>query len=67
MSAIDHLVNGKDTIISIVSEYYFLNSKEIDGMEFRPFKSHNPSCNNIIRHSEWVFCYHRDVGVLYIE
>ena len=67
MSAIDTLKNDKDAIIAIISEHFDLHPSEIRDMGFKPFKKHNPNCKNVINHGEWIFCYHRDMGVLYIE
>lgn len=68
MSAIDTLRNDKDAIISIVSEHYILDQREIKEMKFGPFDNHPCKApKSAIRHGEWVFCYHRDTGTLYIK
>lgn len=68
MSALTNLRNDKDAIISILAEHYLLGKDEIKEMEFRPFDNHKCSTpNNVIYHGKWVFCYHRDMGVLYIK
>lgn len=68
MSAIDELRNDRDAIISIVTEHYILNEQEIEEMEIRLFDNHTCSTpDNVVEHGGWVFCYHRDMGVLYIK
>ena len=68
MSAIDTLRNDKDAIIAVLAEHYFLSSQEKKEIEFKSFGNHKCSTpDNIIYHGEWVFCYHRDIGVLYIK
>lgn len=68
MSAIETLRNDKDAIIGILSEHYLLDKDEIKEMKFRPYDNHICSTpQNTIHHGEWVFCYHRDMGVLYIK
>lgn len=66
MSALESLRNDKDAILAILSEYFDLSDKEKSSIKMRPFDNHNCS-RTAIRHGEWLFCYHREVGVLYIK
>ena len=70
MSAINTLRNDKDAIISIVSEHFIMGEDEISELQFRPFGNCEHKRVNgckVINHGEWIFCYHRDVGTLYIK
>lgn len=65
MSAIEELRNDKNALISIVAEHYILCRQEIKDIQFKKFNNHK--CPNVIQHGQWVFCYHRDMGVVYIK
>lgn len=68
MDAMSELINDRSTILSVVSEHYFLSRQEKKEMEFARFNNHPCSTpKNTIQHGAWIFCYHRDTGVLYIK